>query len=57
MAKKVQLAYIRPFKESKVDYWVGYTHYKVTPNGIIFVAGGIESEEAKEELRKFLNTK
>lgn len=57
MAKKVELPYIRPFKNSKEDYWVGYAHYKVTPKGIIFVAGGTESEEAKEELRKFLNTK
>lgn len=57
MAKKDQLAYIRPFKDSKEDYWVGYVHYKVTPTGIIFVAGGIETEEAKEELKSFLNVK
>ena len=57
MAKKVQLPYIRPFKNSKEDYWVGYTHYKVTKSGIIFVAGGIESEEAKQELKNFLTQK
>ncbi len=54
---KVQIPHIRPFKESKVDYWVGYTHYRITKEGIIFVAGGIESEEAKQELRNFLNQK
>ena len=56
-SKKDQLAYIRPFKHSKEDYWVGYVHYKVTPIGIIFVAGGMETEEAKEELKTFLNIK
>jgi fructose-bisphosphate aldolase class 1 len=57
MAKKVQLPHIRPFKESKEDYWVGYTHYRVVKGEVVFIAGGIESEEAKQELRNFINQK
>lgn len=57
MAKKVQLPHIRPFKNSKEDYWVGYAHYRVVRGEVVFITGGIESEEAKQELRNFLNQK
>jgi len=48
---------ITPFKESKVDFWVGTAHYRVEGKKILFCTGGVESEKAIKELEKYLEKK
>jgi len=48
---------VKQFKDSNIDFWVNYQHYRFENKEIKFIAGGDYKEEAVAHLTKYLKTK
>jgi len=48
---------VRKFKNSNTDFWCGYYHFTILNGELILAAGGIETEEIRNHILKYLKTK
>gem|GEM_PF-4561938 len=60
MAKKEtaeEVVRILQFKDGSKNWWLGYLHYTILDGKLFFAAGGIDTEESREKMTKYLKTK
>ncbi len=48
---------VKQFKDGSHNWWCGYFHYTLTNKELIFVCGGVETEELRNHMTKYLKTK
>ena len=53
MAEKKEIK-IKKFKNSNIDFWVGFQHWTIQNGKIEFVAGGIPTSEHEDILKSYV---
>jgi hypothetical protein len=48
---------VKRFKLSDTDFWVGNLHYTLHEGEVILCAGGIETEDSRAKIMKYLKSK